>query len=175
MRGTLSDEYGVSARSIHWRTGALDAGVRRERLELALPEDMCVELIEEDETFQALLQDGQIDGLLAPKPPRAFLDGDDRFQRLFPDFEAADRAYHANTGFFPMMHVVGIRKSLVEAFIAARDMAIERLRNVWLGNANRLFIPWLNASMERTLATLGPDYWSYGFAANKSEPDAVCR
>lgn len=186
MRGILSDEYGVSADSIHWRTGALDAGVRRERLELALPDGMTVEPIEEGETLQDLLRDGRIDGLLAPKPPQAFLDGDTRFQRLFPDFEAAEQAYHAKTGFFPIMHLIGVRKSLVaanpglpralfDAFVAARDAATERLRKVWLGNANRLSLPWLNASMERTLATLGPDYWSYGFTANRSELEAVCR
>ena len=186
MRGILSDEYGVSARDIHWRTGALDQGVRRERLELALPDGMRVEPIAEGETLQALLQAGEIDGLLAPKPPQAFLDGDDRFQRLFPDFEAAEQAYHAKTGFFPIMHLIGVRKSLVaespalpgllfKAFEDARDAAMERLRNVWLGNANRLSLPWLNASMERTLAALGPDYWSYGFTANRAELEAVCR
>lgn len=186
MRGILSDEYGVDAASILWRTGALDAGVRRERLELALPADMQVDPIDEGETLQKLLQDGELDGLLAPKPPQAFLDGDNRFQRLFPDFETSERAYYAKTGFFPIMHLIGIRKSLADAnpdlpralydaCVAARDAAIDRLRKVWLGNANRLSLPWLNASMERTLETLGPDYWSYGFAANYRELEAVCR
>ena len=186
MRGILSDEYGVDARSVHWRTGALDAGVRRERLELALPDGMKVDPIEEVETLQGLLQSGEIDGLLAPKPPQAFLDGDTRFIRLFPDFEAAEQAYHAKTGFFPIMHLIGVRKTLAEAnpelpralydaFVAARDVAMNRLRKVWLGNANRLSLPWLNASMERTLKALGPDYWSYGFAANRGELEAVCR
>ncbi|MEM9552453.1 MAG: 4,5-dihydroxyphthalate decarboxylase [Pseudomonadota bacterium] len=186
MRGILSDDYDVSARNIRWRTGALDAGVRRERLDLALPDDMHVKPIEDGETLQELLLDGQIDGLLAPKPPQAFLEGDDCFQRLFPDFEAVEQAYHSRTGFFPIMHLIGIRKSLVaddpnlpralyDAFVTARDVAIDRLRKVWLGNANRLSLPWLNASMERTLATMGPDYWSYGLAANMAELNAVCR
>ena len=52
---------------------------------------------------------------------------------------------------------------------------MDRLRSVWLGNANRLTLPWLGASMERTLATLGPDYWSYGFAANRAEIATICR
>ena len=186
MRGILSDEYGVDPRHIHWRTGALDQGVRRERLELALPEGMVVDPISEGETLQELLQAGEIDGLLAPKPPNAFLDGDERLVRLFPDFEAAERAYHAKTGFFPIMHLIGVRKSLVdeqphlphmlyEAFLAAKNAAVERLRNVWMGNANRLSLPWLNASMERTIAALGSDYWSYGFGANRAELAAVCR
>jgi len=186
MRGILGDEYGVNPADIHWRTGALDQGVRRERLELALPEGMVVEPIAEGETLQDLLIAGDIDGMLAPKPPQAFLDGDDRFQRLFPDFEAAERDYAARTGFFPIMHLIGLRRSLAEAypwlprvlydgFVRARDVALERLRKVWLGNANRLSLPWLNASMEKTIATLGPDYWSYGYSANRAELEAVCR
>ncbi|ABV94270.1 putative 4,5-dihydroxyphthalate decarboxylase [Dinoroseobacter shibae DFL 12 = DSM 16493] len=186
MRGILADEYGVAARQVHWRTGALDAGVRRERLELELPEGMRVEPISEGETLQDLLLAGEIDGLLAPKPPNAFLAGDARFVRLFPDFEAAERAYHAKTGFFPIMHLIGVRKSLVDAhpwlpralydgFVEARDMALQRLRSVWLGNANRLSLPWLGATMERTISALGPDYWSYGYRANREELAAVCR
>lgn len=186
MRGILSDEYGVRCEDIHWRTGALDEGVRRERLPLALPEGMIVEPIGEGETLQQLLFDGEIDALLAPKPPAAFLAGDPRIVRLIPDFEAAERDFHGRTGFFPIMHLIGVRKTLadaepwlpaalLDACVAARDMALDRLRAVWLGNSNRLSLPWLGATMERTLATMGDDFWPYGFAANRAELDAICR
>lgn len=186
MRGILSDEYGVDCDAIHWRTGALDGGVRRERLELRLPEGMRVDPITEGDSLQDMLLRGEIDALLAPKPPQAFLDGNPDLIRLFPDFETAEQAYHRKTGFFPIMHLIGIRKSLTEehptlardlyhGFVAARDMAMDRLRSVWLGNANRLSLPWLGASMERTIVALGPDYWSYGFGANRAEIDAICR
>ena len=186
MRGILADEYGVNCNDIRWRTGALDEGVRRERLELALPEGMVVEPITEGDTLQDMLLRGEIDGLLAPKPPKAFLEGNSDLVRLFPDFEAAEQAYHRKTGFFPIMHLIGIRKTLVEehpelpralyeAFVEARDLAMARLRSVWLGNANRLSLPWLDAAMERTLASMGPEYWSYGCTANMAEIDAICR
>jgi len=186
MRGILADEYGVDCAGIHWRTGALDEGVRRERLELALPPDMVVEPIAEGDTLQDMLLRGEIDGLLAPKPPKAFLDGNPDLVRLFPDFERAEQDYHRKTGYFPIMHLIGLRKTIAEAhpelprllydaFVDARDLAMQRLRAVWLGNANRLSLPWLNASMERTLATLGPDYWSYGFGKNRTEIDTICR
>lgn len=186
MRGILADEYGVNCDQIQWRTGALDEGVRRERLELALPKNLVVEPIDEGDTLQDLLLRGEIDGLLAPRPPQAFLEGHPGLVRLIPDFEAAEQAYHAKTGFFPIMHLIGIRKSIVEThpelprmlhngFVAARDMAIARLRSVWLGNANRLSLPWLNAAMERTFANMGPDYWSYGCTANMPEIDTICR
>ncbi len=186
MRGILADEYGVACDDIHWRTGALDAGVRRERLELDLPDGMVVEPIGEGDTLQDMLLRGEIDGLLAPKPPNAFLEGGGEIVRLIPDFETVEQAYHRKTGFFPIMHLIGVRKSIAEAhpdvvaalydgFVSARDLALDRMRAVWMGNANRMSLPWLGASMERTIATLGADYWSYGFAANRGEIDAICR
>ncbi|MGC1487450.1 MAG: 4,5-dihydroxyphthalate decarboxylase [Albidovulum sp.] len=186
MRGILADEYGVDCDRVHWRTGALDGGVRRERLELRLPDGMRVEPIIEGDSLQDMLLRGEIDGLLAPKPPQAFLDGHPDLVRLIPDFETAEQAYHQKTGFFPIMHLIGVRKSLADAhpalvrdlynsFVTARDLAMDRLRSVWLGNANRLSLPWLGASMERTIAALGPDYWRYGFGANRTEIDTICR
>jgi len=186
MRGILADDYGVDLSTIRWRTGALDEGVRRERLELELPPGMVVEPITEGETLQELLLAGQIDGLLAPKPPSAFLQGNPEICRLVPDYEQVEGEYHRRTGFFPIMHLIAVRKSLVaehrwlplalfEAFRAARDLAIGRLREVWLGSANRLSLPWLGASMERTLETMGPNYWPYGFGANRAELAAICR
>lgn len=186
MRGLMADEYGVPATAVRWRTGALDHGVRRERLELRPPPELSIEPIRDGETLQDLLLAGEIDGLLAPLPPRAFLEGDARIERVFPDYEAAERSYHQRTGFFPIMHVVAVRRSLAEAhpelpralyaaFLAARDLAIERLRDVWLGSANRLSLPWLNAALERTLATMGPDFWPYGFTNAREEIAAACR
>ncbi len=186
MRGILMDEYGVAASSIRWRTGALDAGIRRERLALALPEGFSVEPITEGETLQGLLLDGRIDGLLAPKPPAAFLSCDPRVVRLLPDYEAAERDWHRRTGYFPIMHAVGIRRTIAEAhpwlpaalltaLTEARDLAVARLREVWLGSANRLTLPWLGATLERTVETMGEDYWSYGYRANAAELAAMCR
>lgn len=186
MRGLMADAHGVNAADVHWRTGALDAGVRHERLELALPDDMRVEPIADGETLQDLLLDGRIDAVLAPNPPRAFLQGDPRIRRIIPDFGAAERAYHAQTGFFPIMHLVAVRRRLVEqnpwlagallaGFTEARDQALAQLRDIWQGSANRLSLPWLNETMEQTLATMGPDYWRYGFAANRDELETVCR
>ena len=186
MRGLLADDYDVRAEDIHWRTGALDAGVRKERLALELPEGMTVEPIAEGETLQDLLLAGEIDGLLAPNPPSAFLAGDDRIIRLFPDVEAAERGYFERTGYFPLMHLVAIRTAIVDehpwlprvlmaAFTEARDVAMARLRDVWLGSANRLSLPWLGPCMERTIAAMGDDYWPYGYEKNLHELEAVCR
>lgn len=186
MRGLLSDEYGVSAEAIRWRTGALDKGIRHERLALQPAPGLSIVPIRDGETLQDLLFKGEIDALLAPNPPAAFLAGDPRIERIVPDFEAAEQAYHQRTKFFPIMHVVAVRRTLCDthpdlprtlftAFSAARDLALRRLVDVWLGSANRLSLPWLNASLERTRATMGADYWPYGFNGARAELAAACR
>jgi 4,5-dihydroxyphthalate decarboxylase len=186
MRGLLKDEHGIDVTSISWRTGALDQGVRRERLALNPPADLSIVPIADGETLQDLLYAGELDALLAPNPPKGFLAGDPRIERIVPDFEAAERDYHRRTGFFPIMHVVAVRASLAQqhpelprllfdAFTSARDLALTRLRDVWLGSANRLSLPWLNHAMERTIGAMGADYWPYGFTRARSELEAACR
>jgi 4,5-dihydroxyphthalate decarboxylase len=186
MRGIMADDYGVAPTAVHWRTGALDQGVRHERLALKPPPELRITPIEDGQTLQELFLAGEIDGLLAPNPPRGFMEGDPRIERVFPEFEAVERDWHRRTGFFPIMHVIALRRSLAEthpwlaralfdAFVSARDIALDRLREVWLGSANRLSLPWLNASMERTRAAMGPDYWPYGFQQARPEIAAMCR
>jgi 4,5-dihydroxyphthalate decarboxylase len=186
MRGLLSDEFGVPAESIRWRTGALDKGVRHERLTLRPPPALSITPIRDGETLQDLLLAGEIDGLMAPNPPAAFLARDPRIERIVPNFEKVEQDYHQRTGFFPIMHVVAVRRSLCDrhpdlpgrlydAFSTARDLALARLVDVWLGSANRLSLPWLNASLERTRASMGADYWPYGFGAARAELEAACR
>lgn len=186
MRGLLSDDFGVPATAIRWRTGALDKGVRHERLALEPPPGLSIAPVREGQTLQDLLFAGEVDALLAPNPPAAFLAGDPRIERIIPDFETAEQAYYRRTRFFPIMHVIAVRRSLCDAhpdlpgnlltaFSTARDLAMARLRDVWLGSANRLSLPWLNASLERTRATMGPDYWPFGFRSAYAELLAACR
>jgi len=186
MRGILADEYGVDTDSFHWRTGALEEGARKDRLTLDLPPHMDVRPIETGESLQSLLLAGDLDAVFAPKPLNALVAGDPRVKRLFADVATVERAYHRNTGFFPIMHAIGIRRSIVDAnpwlpkalldaFTQARDMAVQRLKDVWLGSANRLALPFFHADMENLIAGMGPDFWSYGFQANRAELDAMCR
>jgi 4,5-dihydroxyphthalate decarboxylase len=91
MRAIMADDYGVAPTAVHWRTGALDQGVRHERLALTPPPDLRITPIEDGQTLQGLLLAGEIDGLLAPNPPRAFMEGDPRIERVFPDFEPWNR------------------------------------------------------------------------------------
>jgi 4,5-dihydroxyphthalate decarboxylase len=100
---------------------------------------------------------------------------------LFPDTRAAEQAYYKKTGLFPIMHLVGIRKSLVEkypwlptsvykAFCEAKARAMIDLRDV---NALMVTLPWLVAETNETAALMGDDFWKYGVAEKWPEIDAL--
>jgi 4,5-dihydroxyphthalate decarboxylase len=138
-RGLLQDEYGVDPDKLRYRTGGTNKPGRAERLSLDLPEGMDVEPISEGRCLNDLLVARQLDAVMAPVPPDAFSASDKTVVRLFKDPAAEERAYYEKTGMFPIMHVIGVRRTLVDehqglaagltrAFIEARDLEFGSLR-----------------------------------------------
>jgi 4,5-dihydroxyphthalate decarboxylase len=185
-RGLLADEYGVDTDRLRYRTGGLNQAGRKERLTLDLPARMDVAPVAEGRTLNELLVAGELDAVIAPAPPDAFVAGDARIARLFPDVRAAERDYYARTGIFPIMHLVGLRRELAEAqpglaravydaLLESRRLAMAELAATATASANRIQLPWLAAEWEDTRALMGVDYWPYGVERNRAALDALCR
>ena len=94
--------------------------------------------------------------------------------RLFPDYRAAEEAYFRATRIFPIMHLVGIRRSLVErfpwlpvnvfhAFEAAKRLCL--IDNAKIGHLY-VTLPWAVDELARTRALMGDDFWPYGLQPN---------
>lgn len=186
LRGMLQDSYGVDFRTLRYRTGGTNVPGRKERLPLKLPAHMDARPIPEGRCLNDLLVSGELDAVMTPQPPTAFSEGSPLVRRLFPDVAQVERAYYKETGFFPIMHVVGIRRTLVEkhpwlpanlfkACVAAKAMAVAELDAIAKGNANRITLPWFAAEWEATQALMGTDFWSYGLPANRKELEALIR
>jgi 4,5-dihydroxyphthalate decarboxylase len=181
-RGLLADEYGVQASDIHWRNGGLDAPGGAERVPLAL-RGIDLQPIATGATLSAMLADGELDAVIAAHPPACFLKGAPNVTRLFPNFRETEENYFRKTGLFPVMHLIGIRRTLIEAhpwladavfnaFSAARDIAMSQLR---YQGAFYAMLPWLPDDLSRTQAVMGSDFWSYGVTENRHELDAMRR
>ena len=136
VRGMLADEYGVGPGDVIWRTGGLEKPGGGERVKIDLPDHIRVEPIGGDQTLSAMLVSGEIDALVAPFPPSAF--NDSGVERLFVNYREVEEDYYRRTGFFPIMHGIGVRRSLAEqhpwlagavynAFCQARRIALEDL------------------------------------------------
>jgi 4,5-dihydroxyphthalate decarboxylase len=78
------------------------------------------------------------------------------------------------------MHVVGVRKSLVEqqpwlpgaltkAFSAAKSMALEALSDT---SATKVTLPFVEEQLKSARDSLGQDFWSYGVSGNEATIEA---
>ncbi len=128
-----------------------------------------------------MLRDGELDALFTARAPSSFLRGEGHIKRLFANTREAEQAYYKKTGMFPLMHLVGIRKTLVEkypwlpssvykAFCEAKALAMVDLTDV---NALLVTLPWLIPETEATIALMGKDFWAYGIGENTREITAL--
>ena len=181
MRGMLQHEYGVHPTEIHWRSGGQEQPGRQERTPLNPIPGLDLKPIGDDQTLVGMLRAGELDALFTARAPSSFLAGEPHIARLFADTRAAEIAYYKKTGLFPIMHLVGIRKTLAEqypwlatsvykAFCEAKDLAMTRLTDV---NALAVTLPFLDAETRETMGVMGREFWRYGVRENLREIEAL--
>jgi ABC-type nitrate/sulfonate/bicarbonate transport system substrate-binding protein len=181
IRGILSDRHGLDATDVTYVVGGLENPKRIEKLKLNLPGDVHLDPAPQGMPLSRLLANGEIDAIYSPREPSTFATGEVR--HLFADPPAAERVYLEETGVFPIMHVVAIRRSLYErhpwiaqslmkAFLASRDRAVTELLD---GTALKVMLPWLIAQVREARELLGNDIWSYGFEPNRSVLETFLR
>lgn len=183
VRGMLDDEYGVKASDIHWRQGGLEEPGREERTPLKLPSDIDFQKIPHERTLNELFEAGELDAVIGARSPSCFLRGAPKVGRLFADYRKAEEEYFRRTRMFPIMHIIGIRKTLAEAhpWLAASLMkAFNRakaLAMAELAQIGHLFVtlPWGVSEYHHARALMGDDFWSYGFEPNRHALEAFTR
>jgi 4,5-dihydroxyphthalate decarboxylase len=183
IRGMLSDVYGTRAEEISWRTGGLQQPGRREKFGLTFFPPFDVRSIPSDQTLDALLIRGEIDGIISARAPGCFSAADPAVQRLFPDFVAEEQDYYHRTGLFPIMHLIGVRRDLIkrEPWLASSLFkAFEQAKSACLAaiedaNALQMTLPWSLQHYADTRSLMGNDYWPYGLAKNTTALGAMVR
>ena len=173
IRGFLEEHYGVRTASVAYRTGGLNEPGRIEKFHVALPPEIDIAPIGSGETLSGLLAAGELDAVYSPRAPHSVERGE--AGRLFADPQAEEAGYFAATSIFPIMHVLVLRRSvyeqnpwvaqeLLKACLKAKELAYAELtRTVALS----LSLPWVREEHDRTVALMGPDYWSYGLEPNR--------
>jgi 4,5-dihydroxyphthalate decarboxylase len=183
IRGILQEEYGVHPSEIKWRRGGLEEPGREERARLSLPPEIELKTIPQGRTLSQLLESGELDGVLSARAPSCFLRGAPNIARMFPDYPVVEQAYFEKTRIFPVMHVIGIRRTLVEkhpwlavsvykAFLKAKALCMKDL-----GQIGHLAtsLPWSVAEYDRVRSVMGEDYWSYGVEGNRHTFETMAR
>jgi 4,5-dihydroxyphthalate decarboxylase len=183
VRGILSDEYGVAPSSVAYWTGGEEEPGREEKIALDLPPEFDVRRIGPEQTLSAMLADGELDAVYAPRLPSTFRTRPRDVRRLFEDYKEVELAYYRKTRIFPIMHTVVLRRevyeanrwvarSLYKAFVEAQRRVYEDLYET---AALKAMLPWVVSHVEELRRELGPDWWAYGFDPNRHVLDTFLR
>jgi 4,5-dihydroxyphthalate decarboxylase len=181
QRALLQHDYGVHPSTIHWFQGGLEQPGREEKEQLHLPSDIAIQAIKPEQTLSHMLEHGEVDALLSARIPSTFSSAHGLVRRLFPDFKKTEQEYFSKSGIFPIMHVIALRKDIVEkypwvggtlfkAFCLAKDRLFEQMRQT---AALYVSLPWLIAEIEETQRLMGTDFWPYGVEPNRTTLEAA--
>ncbi len=183
IRGMLKDDFGIKPEEIHWRRGGIEQPGRDERSPIKLPPGIDLQQIPDDKTLSGMIEKGEIDAMMTARTPSCFDRGVPNVERLFPDFKTVEQDYFRRTGIFPIMHLIGIRKSLVEqypwlpvnvykAFVAAKNIAVTELNDIGQLTAT---LPWAIDHYNETRRVMGEDFWPYGLNKNLKTLEVFAR
>jgi 4,5-dihydroxyphthalate decarboxylase len=183
IRGILEDEYGVKPRDVKWVRGGIEEPGREERAPIALHPEIDLTQIPNDKTLSGMLESGEIDGYIGARAPSCFLRGAPNVGRLFKNYVEAEKDYFRRTKIFPIMHMVGIRKSLVEkepwlpvsvykAFLKSKELAMKELNEIC---HLAVTSPWMVHHHNEAKQLMGEDFWPYGLDANRHTIETFAR
>lgn len=182
-RAILQDDYGVKPEEIEWVRGGIDVPNRVEKISLNLPSTISLENAPSGATITELLDRGDIDGFIGPRPPGEQALKNPKIGWLFDDPTAEAKAYYSRTGVFPIMHLVGIRKELVQAnswlpgailkaFTQAKTHALESLSDT---SATKVTLPFVEEQLKAARESMGADFWGYGVSAARKTLETFLR
>jgi 4,5-dihydroxyphthalate decarboxylase len=166
-KGDLKLDYGVSWERIEWLC------MRREVVPVDLGANVRVETLPPGQDIGTMLCEGAIDALISPQPRKSMLARPDRYRRLFPDTHAEELRYFNRHGFFPIMHLIVLKRELAERFadlprelIRMFDEA-KRLSYSYYDDSNYSLLVDARTLYEQQQADFGDDPWPNGFRANR--------
>jgi 4,5-dihydroxyphthalate decarboxylase len=174
MRGWLHNEVGVRLDEVEWYQAGANAPGREEKVELSLPAGVRLTRVP-DRSLSDLLAAGDIDCALIARPPDCFLAGHPDVVRLFPDYEERERAQYQTTGVWPIMHIIALRRrvldahpwaarNLYNAFDESKRRSVARLLDPAV---SRYPLPWLAGYAARVRDEFGGDPFPYGIEPNR--------
>ncbi|MGH7772100.1 MAG: ABC transporter substrate-binding protein [Candidatus Binatia bacterium] len=167
-KGDLQSEYGVAWRKIQWVVA------KEETLPFKPQEGVSIQLVPTGKKIGTMLEQGEIDALFMPHPPKEVVRGSDKIARLFSDPKQEELKYFRKNGFYPIMHVVAFRdevlkqqpwavQSVMQAFEKAKEICQH-----YYDDPNWSRLAWGRHLFEEERKLLGEDPWPYGVKRNRA-------
>jgi 4,5-dihydroxyphthalate decarboxylase len=172
-RGLLEDEYGLDPKSVTWVADRV-SGVG----DWKPPAWLKIEIVPREQKQFDLLASGGIDAAITTGTWAPNVHPDVDF--LFPNYADLERDYFKRTGFFPIMHTLLIKTSVLEkdpwVAMSMYDAWQESKRKCyeWLEwqRVHQTGL-WYRALWEEEQATAGADPYLWGFRSTRPEVDKL--
>jgi 4,5-dihydroxyphthalate decarboxylase len=167
-KGDLQAEYGVPWRKLDWYMS------KDEAVPIKPLEGVKMQILKPGQKIGAMLEQGEIDALMVPHPPKEALRGSRNIRRLFVDPKAEETKYFRKNGYYPIMHVVAFKdqvlaqnpwlaRSVLEAFDRAKAACVE-----YYDDPNWSRFVWGRHLFEEERIAFGEDPWSHGVRKNRA-------
>ena len=183
-KGIFADEYGFDPAESKWIIGGVTHPMPPMNFVPGRhPQGVSVERVPEGAALGPMLERGEVSALISALPPEGVDTESSDIQRLFPDYAPLEAEYYARTGIFPMMHLVVVKRDLVDqhpglaralftAFDDAKAAAFAKYR---AGKREGDATPWFAQLLDADGNPADDGRWDYGVRANRSAVDAFLR
>lgn len=175
IRGVLQDA-GVDLSTITWVEGDLvKPGTHGKAMTKPLLRPVDRISNDSSKSLSQLLEDGEIAATIGAHPPTC-LGRAHHIQHLFPNIREAEKEYYSGTGIFPIMHLVVIRREIVEKypfvprslFHAMNESKDIALRSMKASSTYRYMLPFLSSDLAEIEQLFNGDPWAYGIESNRA-------
>jgi 4,5-dihydroxyphthalate decarboxylase len=165
-KGDLALDYGFDWRKSRW------VCMKKEVVPVDLGSDVDVSLMPAGKDMGMMLCEGEIDALFSPQPRKSMLQRPDQYRRLFADVRAEEVRYFGKHGYYPIMHLMAVKRELIEKrpelgreLIAMFDAA-KALAYSYYDDSNYSLLVDSRKYLEDERKDFGLDPWPNGFKAN---------
>ena len=182
MRGWLHNEIGVKLDEVQWYQAGANSPGRAEKVELSLPDGVRLTRVP-NRSLSDLLAAGDIDCAIIARPPDCFLRGHPDVVRLYPDYQDMEMSYYKQTGVWPIMHIIAMRRAvladnpwiarnLYNAFLESKNRSVDRLLDPAV---SRYPLPWLATYGRQMRDEFAGDPFPYGVEPNRPTLEQLLR
>ena len=169
VKGMFMHDYDLAVDEVTW------VCVNKKLVGTNPPPNVKIEQIEGRKRLEELLLGGEIDAEVEPDLPQGWLNGDGKVERLFPEFESAERDYYKKTLIFPIMHPIVIKKEILDRDPWVATSLFEVFNKCWrayrefMEQPHRISFAWARSYLEQERAFFGRDPYTQGLRENRHD------
>jgi 4,5-dihydroxyphthalate decarboxylase len=179
MRGTLIDQYGVSAKDSQWYVASMHHWDEHDPGATVEPRDgSVIRMIDNggkntSERACRALFEGQVDALGVTESQLPALLANSSVKKLFDDSRAVEADYFRVTRVLPIMHVLALQKTVAERYSELPEQLFrlyadaKRWAQRWRRAIPSLVEAWPNHYLAEEQGIFSTDPWAYGLEANR--------